>query len=217
MISIEDDIETDGGYAGLHAGKKQRKVYYWIDPDTGAALEHTSVGDEGTIPFFGSEEAAEECLEKRAEMGDEEDYAGLSLYRGRTRKVSDAVDVLTDQSGIEDFMADGGQEYPEAEDGLQIPNPQPDRVWFWYNPSTDSIVQEEIEPYDVRGLFASETDADRFLDWYADQYDVEDTSHLELYSADISHEGYGRKHFVNEGPAPDEPPEQASFDDYTQG
>lgn len=212
---MDDEVRTDGGgYSDLFNGKKQSKVYYWVDPDTGAALEHTSVGNEGTIPFFDSEESAEEYLEKRAEMGDKTDYEGLSLYQGRTRKVGDAVDVLTDQSGIEDFMPDGGREYPDQEDGLQIPNPQPERVWFWYNPSTDSIVQEEVEPYDVRGVFETEDDADRFLDWYADQYGVEDTSHLELYSADIEMEGYGRKHFVDDAPVDDEPPGQASFDDY---
>jgi hypothetical protein len=200
-------LRTDGGYSDLHNGKRKATVYYWYDPDTGAALEHTGLNDEKTVPFFPDEETAHDYLEKRAEAGGKERYEGLSLYKARTRKVGDAVDVLTDQSGIEDFVPDGGR----LEDPHQIPNPAPDTVWFWYNPSVDSIVQEETEPYDVRGVFASEDDAYRFLDWYANQYGVDHTSHLELYSAEIELEGYGWKHVVDED---DEEalPEQADFD-----
>lgn len=185
-------------------------MYYWLDPDTGAALYHTGVNDEETVPFFPDEEAAEAYLERRAASEGDERYENLSLYKARTRKVGDAVDVLTDQSGIEDFVPDGGR----PADLHQIPNQAPDRVWFWYNPSMDSIVQEEVEPYDVRGVFASEDDAERFLDWYADQYDVADTSHLELYSAEITLEGYGRKHLMDEENGGEEPPEQVDFAHY---
>jgi hypothetical protein len=62
------------------------------------------VNDESTVPFFGDIGAAETYLEKRAEMDGPEPYDRLSLYEARTRKVGDAVDVLTDQSGIEDFL-----------------------------------------------------------------------------------------------------------------
>jgi len=92
-------------------------VYYWLNPDTGAALEHTGVNDETTVPFFPDEESAEAYLERRAESGEEEQYEHLSLYKARARKVGGAVDVLTDQSGIEDFVPDGG---------TQIDNPVPD-------------------------------------------------------------------------------------------
>lgn len=211
----EAELRTDGsGYADLHNGKRNAKLYYWLDPDTGSALEHTGVNDEQTIPFFGDEETAKEYLERRAENGDKEKYEGLSLYQARAKKVGDAVDVLTDQSGIDDFMPDGG--YPESADGLQIDTPSQDKVWFWYDPSGDRLVQEEVEPYDVRGLFDTEKDAYRFADWYADRYGMDDTGHLELYSAEIEHEGQGRSH-VPEGEPGDErePPEQADLDDYT--
>lgn len=198
---------TDGGYTDLHNGTRKATVYYWLDPETGAALEHTGVNDEETIPFFSDEDEALHYLEKRAENGDTSEYEGLSLYKARTRKVGDAVDVLTDQAGIGDFAPDGGR----PEDPHQIPNPSPGTVWFWYNPSIDNVVQEEVEPYDVRGVFSSEDDAYRFLDWYADQYGVTDTSHLELYKADIELTGYGRKHFTESEDERDELPEQADF------
>jgi hypothetical protein len=197
------DVESDGGYSDLHSGTTRVTVYYWYDPDTGAVLEHTGVNDEQTVPFFPDEAAAHDYLEHRDDAVEEDQYDGLSLYKARTRKVGDAVDVLTDQSGIDEFVPDGG---------LQIDDPERDQVWFWYNPSLDSIVQEEVEPYDVRGVFATEADAERFLDWYADQYGVADTSHLELYRAELSLEGYGRKHLARESERSEEPPEQVDFD-----
>jgi len=207
---LDAEVRTDGGYADLHNGQRQAQTYYWLDPDTGAALEHTAVGEEKTIPFFPDEDNAKEYLEHRAETGAEADYDDLSLYRSRTRKVADAVDVLTDQSGIEDFMPDGGTTDSE----LQIPNSRPEEVWFWYNPSLDSIVQEEVEPYTVKGVFESEADAQQFLSWYADQYDLDDTSHLELYRADLTLEGYGRKHCIEDTADGDEWVEQAGIDDW---
>jgi len=77
------------GYNELHNGRQRSTVYYWVDPDTGAALEHTGVNDD-SIPFFG-------------DVG-EELYEQYSLYEARTRKALDAVDVLTDQSDIEQFF-----------------------------------------------------------------------------------------------------------------
>jgi hypothetical protein len=211
----EPELRTDGGFDDLHNGKRTSKVYYWLDPDTGSALEHTGVNDEQTIPFFPDEESAEAYLERRADNGDKETYEGFSLYEARAKKVGDAVDVLTDQSGIEDFVPDGG--YPESKDGLQIENPSPDEVYFWYNPAADHIVQEEIEPYDVRGMFETEDDAYRFIDWYADRYSLDDTAHLELYSAEIEYQSQGRGYVPEEEPGTTrDPPEQADLDSYTQ-
>jgi hypothetical protein len=199
---LTGEVEPDGGYRDLHSGTTRATVYYWYDPDTGAVLEHTGVNDEQTVPFFPDEETAHDYLEHRTDTVDADRYEGLSLYKARTRKVRDAVDVLTDQSGIDDFAPDGG---------LQIDDPKRDQVWFWYNPSLDSIVQEEVEPYDVRGVFGSADDAERFLDWYADQYGVADTSHLELYRAELTLEGFGRKHLDGESERSEEPPEQVDF------
>lgn len=254
---LEAEPRTDGGSSNLHQGTTRATVYYWLDPDTGAALYHTGVNEEKMIPFFPNEEAAQDYLERRAEADGDEPFENLSLYKARTRKVGDAVDVLTDQSGIEDFVPDGGvsaprQQYTDylqslaessdlhtaltyqawleaelaeiweeygspylhSDGGMQIDNPAPGRVWFWYNPSLDTIVQEEVEPYDIRGVFESEDDAKRFLDWYAEQYDVDDTSHLELYSAEIQLEGFGRKYLDGDSERSEEPPGQADLDVY---
>lgn len=53
-------------------------------------------------PFFDSEAAAHDYLEQLANNGDREEYAGL-LYNMQGRKVGEAVEVLTEQSGIMDF------------------------------------------------------------------------------------------------------------------
>jgi len=117
----EFEIRTDGGgYDDLHNGSRNAKLCYWLDPDTGAALEHTGVNDERTIPFFADEQEAKEYLEHRAELDGKDKYDGLSLYQARTRKVGDAVDVLTDQSGIEDFVPDGGYDLDDDDDELVL-------------------------------------------------------------------------------------------------
>lgn len=202
----DTELEPDGGYDTQHSGTRPATVYYWLNPETGAALYHTGVNDEETIPFFPDDTTARDYLAKRAATGDKAPYKGLSLYKARTRKVGDAVDVLTDQAGFDDFIPDGG---------LQIADPL-DTVWFWYNPSLDSIMQEEVASYDVRGVFATEDDAYRFLDWYVEQYGVVDTSHLELYSAELKLAGYGRKFLDEESDRSDEPPEQIDFDAFRQ-
>lgn len=66
------------------------------------------MNDEESIPFFPDEDTVCDYLETRAETSDPEQYDGLSLYTARTRKVADAVDVLTDQAGFDDFVPDSG-------------------------------------------------------------------------------------------------------------
>lgn len=48
----------------------------------------------------------------------------------------------------------------------------------------------------------------RFLDWYAEEYGVVDTSHLERYSAEVQRQGFGRKHSAEESERSEKPPEQ---------
>ena len=50
-----DNIETDGGFDELDRGKQRATVYYWLDPQTGAALHHTGVNDGESVPFFPDE------------------------------------------------------------------------------------------------------------------------------------------------------------------
>ena len=201
---VGPSVVPDGGRDMLHNRERRAQVYYWLNPKTGAALYHTGVGDDEADPFFGTIAEAEAFLERQAKAGaDTSRYEALSLYTARTQKVEDATEVLTDQAGIDDFIPDGGR---------QMSDPDRERVWFWYNPSLDSIVQEEVAPYDVRGVFPSKADADRFLDWYADQYGVVDTSHLELYRAELELEGFGRKYLDEASGRSDQPPEQVDFD-----
>jgi hypothetical protein len=96
----EERLESDGGTTNLHLDGRRSNVFYWLNPDTGAALYHTEINDEEADPFFGSIGEAEQFLEKQ---GKPERYEGLSLYKARVEKVEDAVEVLMDQSGIDDF------------------------------------------------------------------------------------------------------------------
>lgn len=67
------------------------------------------MNEDEADPFFDSIEDAENFLEKQAETSEsKERYEGMSLYKVRNKKVEDAVEVLMDQSGIQDFMPDGG-------------------------------------------------------------------------------------------------------------
>ena len=120
--------------------------------------------------------------------------------------------MLLDQSGLDDFerFAYGGSD-------LQIGNPYPETVYFWYDPSVDLLIQAEVEPYDVRGIFGMDTDTYRFLDWDGTQYAIEDTTHFELYAADLEHRGYGMltQQDDREPETIDAPPKQAAFDAFS--
>ena len=95
-------LETDGGGSTLHSDGRRSNVYYWVNPDTGAALYHTEINGDEAHPFFSSINEAEDFLENRAD-DEEERYQGFSLYKAKIRKVEDAVEVLMNQSDINDF------------------------------------------------------------------------------------------------------------------
>jgi len=98
----QEKLKTDGGTAFLHQDGRRNKVYYWVNPETGAALYHTGANGEEANPFLGSIGEAEQFLEKQA--GEEtKKYEGYSLYEARIQKVEDVVEVILDQSGIDDF------------------------------------------------------------------------------------------------------------------
>lgn len=100
----EERLETDGGKpSNIHTDGRRSTAYYWLNPDTGAALYHTTFnGDEANL-FFPSVGEAERFLEQQAQRHDQERYQGMSLYKAKVSKVEDAVEVLMDQSGINDF------------------------------------------------------------------------------------------------------------------
>ena len=87
-------VRTDGG---------STTKYVWYDPETDAVLYHTSINDDAADPFFTSVEEADRYLDHRADHGDQDRYERLSLYKVRLRKEKDALDVLLDQSGLDDF------------------------------------------------------------------------------------------------------------------
>jgi len=191
-------------------GRYTDSKYAWYNPDTGSYLYHTETNGEYADPFFEEENEAREYLERLAESRTKAEYEKLSLHKLKSKKIGETVEVLTDQAGIHDFATDGGR----PEDTHQIPNPKPERLWFWYEPASDRILQEEVEPYDVRGIFASEEDAREFIEWYTERYDIPVVNYFELYSAEIELEGYGRRHVGDKDRyGMEEPPEQANLSD----
>jgi hypothetical protein len=122
-----DDLISDGGSVGQ---------YLWLDPDTGAALYHTTVFDDEADPFFESAETTERFLERQHELQpeDEDRYERMSLYKIRLPKEKDAIDVLLDQSGLDEFAPDGG-DHPETK---------------LYETELDAPFDEEVETESTR-------------------------------------------------------------------
>lgn len=206
-FDLEGDLQPDGGRPVPDGGRYTDTLYAWHDSDTGTYLTHVEAGDEFATPFFEAEDDARRYLDHRAhEVADTARFEGLSLHKFRAKKVGEAVEVLTDQTDIDEFMPDGGH---------QIANPRHDRIWFWYNPAADMIIQEEVEPYEVVGLFESEDDADRFIRQYVRQYGLDDASHLEKYSAKLTYEGQGPVYEnIEDRETEDEETKQAGFSDF---
>ena len=89
---IEEDVLTDGG---------NRTQYYWSGEN--GIVYHTETGDEMADPFFDSIEQAERYLENIADRHGKEQYDGLVLRKSGNRKVMEATEVLTEQSGLTDW------------------------------------------------------------------------------------------------------------------
>ena len=82
--------------------------------------------------------------------------------------------------------------YPDRDQAMQIENTDAgDTVYFAYDPTIDSILQTETQPYNVQGVFKSEADVGRFLDWYTEQYGLSDASRFEVYAAELEYLGQG--------------------------
>ena len=92
----EEELLSDGG---------SRTQYYWSGED--GILYHTEKEEDMVIPFFNTVDDAEQFLENQANQYDKEPYQGLVLRKTGNRKVEEATDVLTDQSGLMDFASDG--------------------------------------------------------------------------------------------------------------
>lgn len=93
---LEDDLEheilPDGG---------SRTQYYWSGED--GVVYHTEAGDELVDPFFDSVEEAERYLENLADLHGKQQYDSLVLRKSGNRKVEEATEVLTEQSGLADW------------------------------------------------------------------------------------------------------------------
>ena len=109
--------------------------------------------------------------------------------------------------------------YPDRDQAMQIKNTDAgDTVYFAYDPSIDSILQTETQPYNVQGVFKSEADVGRFLNWYTEQYGLSDASRFEVYAAELEYLGQGHD-FVPKVEDKDDidlekVTEQVEFEDY---
>jgi hypothetical protein len=93
--------ETGGDRELVPDGGGKGTQYYWADND--GVLYHSEKSDEVVVPFFDSVESAEQFLEGQAEIHGEEQYQGMVLRKTGNRKVKEAVEVLTSQSGLTDW------------------------------------------------------------------------------------------------------------------
>jgi len=88
----EDRVLSDGG---------SLTRYYWSGED--GVVYHTETEGEMVDPFFNTVEEAENHLESLADMNGEDQYDGLVLRKSGNRKVMEATEVLTEQSGLTDW------------------------------------------------------------------------------------------------------------------
>jgi len=88
----EEELLPDGG---------SRTQYYWSGED--GIVYHTETGDERVDPFFGSVEEAERYLENLADHHGKQQYTGMVLRKSGNRKIKEATEVLTEQSGLTEW------------------------------------------------------------------------------------------------------------------
>ncbi|MXR52389.1 hypothetical protein GRX03_12340 [Halovenus sp. WSH3] len=87
-----EELVTDGG---------SRTQYYWSGEN--GVVYHTESGDELVDPFFGTVQEAEQYLENLADLHGKEQYTSMVLRKSGNRKVEEATEVLTEQSGLTDW------------------------------------------------------------------------------------------------------------------
>lgn len=178
--ALEQAVAEEDEQLVPDGGRYTETLYAWYDPDTDTYLTHAEAGDEFATPFFEEEEAARRFLDHRArEVDDNDRFDGLSLQKLRAKKIGEAVEVLTDQSGIHDFVPDGGTNN----------DPVLDSVFFWYDPDTNAVVQEEVLPDLWAGLFDYEDEALIFMEQYLEDYPERQVEDFELYEAELEKHG----------------------------
>jgi len=134
------------------------------------------------------------CLNFGKEPGKADGYAHDTVYTRAYRldKFYRFVWTDLDEGYTPQVTPEHADEWMKevATDG-GVPQDVSEDVWFWYDPAADRVVQEEVTPHDIRGLFETQGDASRFMTWYTDRYDIDDASHLQLYRADLEFHGTG--------------------------
>jgi len=88
----DEEVLSDGG---------SRTQYYWSGDE--GVVYHTEAGEDLVDPFFGSVEEAEQYLESLADRHGKERYTGMVLRKSGDRKVEEATEVLTEQSGLTEW------------------------------------------------------------------------------------------------------------------
>lgn len=88
----DEEVLSDGG---------SRTQYYWSGDE--GVVYHTEAGEDLVDPFFGSVEEAEQYLESLADRHGKERYTGMVLRESGDRKVEEATEVLTEQSGLTEW------------------------------------------------------------------------------------------------------------------
>lgn len=88
----DEEVLSDGG---------SRTQYYWSGDE--GVVYHTEAGEDLVDPFFGSVDEAEQYLESLADRHGKERYTGMVLRKSGDRKVEEATEVLTEQSGLTEW------------------------------------------------------------------------------------------------------------------
>ena len=88
----DEEVLSDGG---------SRTQYYWSGDE--GVVYHTEAGEDLVDPFFASVEEAEQYLESLADRHGKERYTGMVLRKSGDRKVEEATEVLTEQSGLTEW------------------------------------------------------------------------------------------------------------------
>lgn len=99
----DEDLIPDGG---------SRTQYFWSGED-GIAY-HSEIGQDMVDPFFDTVEQAERYLESQADKHGQQRYEGLVLRKSGNQKVEEATEVLTEQSGLDQFAPDGGLDWKDV-------------------------------------------------------------------------------------------------------
>lgn len=89
-------------------GRYTDTYYAWYNPDTDSYLYHTEANGEYADPFFEDQDDARAFLEQKAAAKTTQEYENVSLHKLRSKKIGEAVEVLTDQVGLDKFASDGG-------------------------------------------------------------------------------------------------------------